>query len=958
MDTNATMDGASGSGPGNSSSSANGGTAAPVALCASCDRCRARKTKCDGARPCGNCAAKYLKKNKLTSIEGIDISLFECVYSPAKRRGPVPGRVGQARKASEMEQQSQIAMRSGVGNMGNLSQAGAMGGMLGMSGMGGPQGMRGGPGGGMNDAQAAAAAAMLGAGGGSAAEQAAAAEMLQQHIESQQQAAQLAALGMGGSGRGPGGDEGFGQQGGQSGGSGGQQGQLDDPMGLFASATPQQRQMMLQQAQAQQAQANVMALQGLAGTGQFEQGWGGAGSAGGVMFDQGGGAGTGSMGGMGGTQGSMPTGATGTMNPQQQQQLNLLQQLQAQQQQQQQQMAQFAANGGTSLEADQSTKAQQPPSQRARHSAEQSSVSSVSQNKGGVAATSGVRSTTGLPRTVVSHMPLLNKSNPDGNRLRSYYDLSVDELFSLPPIPSDEEYCARLSVPMNPSLLPRFDLAALQAARFAEVALGALANNQVALALELSNATVMCLRECVEEPVHPSCMYDVARAYLLHGIFRSFRGDMVRYFKYRRVCLTHLSQLDNVPGVEALLAAISFHDSWAYMIHNASEEDLPDIDDSIPPLPPPPSQGTQKDGSTEQKYGVSTNPSLVASNPMNQMWIQGPPPVFINNEAPALSRSLDALACAIRSCCDQANSRFEGMAREMNASNASRGGSGPDGKEGSSSPTPTTSAVMANQNELCSRNMVLSAFTLLQQHEASSSSINKNHGHHLVISAMDAFLEGGDEEEAGGFSDSQIQSLLSVCNTVVEHPLLLHQGGPTYHMVSNAAILLCHLLNGMHANRSGGMDSSGGKGGSGEMEAALFEEVLDTFITIRKILNIHRRKLPVRLRCHGIPRPNFGLSPAGMSGDDGELGCPFIDLGETLMCGCRGCQGFVLMACSPCVAAERAQAASLKQEVAAQKDANGQNEVNEFDKELYDLGVEFDLDDDALLNVLSRIIAT
>eukprot|EP00534_Pseudo-nitzschia_fraudulenta_P016320 CAMPEP_0201249066 /NCGR_PEP_ID=MMETSP0852-20130820/58480_1 /ASSEMBLY_ACC=CAM_ASM_000632 /TAXON_ID=183588 /ORGANISM="Pseudo-nitzschia fraudulenta, Strain WWA7" /LENGTH=142 /DNA_ID=CAMNT_0047547993 /DNA_START=108 /DNA_END=532 /DNA_ORIENTATION=+ len=72
-----------------------------IALCASCDRCRARKTKCDGKRPCGNCAAKYMKKHKLTSIEGIDVSEFECVYSPAKRRGPVPGRAGQTRKASE-----------------------------------------------------------------------------------------------------------------------------------------------------------------------------------------------------------------------------------------------------------------------------------------------------------------------------------------------------------------------------------------------------------------------------------------------------------------------------------------------------------------------------------------------------------------------------------------------------------------------------------------------------------------------------------------------------------------------------------------------------------------------------------------------------------------------------------------------------------------------------------------
>lgn len=37
-----------------------------ITLCASCDRCRARKTKCDGKRPCGNCAAKYMKKHKLS----------------------------------------------------------------------------------------------------------------------------------------------------------------------------------------------------------------------------------------------------------------------------------------------------------------------------------------------------------------------------------------------------------------------------------------------------------------------------------------------------------------------------------------------------------------------------------------------------------------------------------------------------------------------------------------------------------------------------------------------------------------------------------------------------------------------------------------------------------------------------------------------------------------------------
>jgi hypothetical protein len=156
-------------------------------------------------------------------------------------------------------------------------------------------------------------------------------------------------------------------------------------------------------------------------------------------------------------------------------------------------------------------------------------------------------------------------------------------------------------------------------------------------------------------------------------------------------------------------------------------------------------------------------------------------------------------------------------------------------------------------------------------------------------------------------------------------------------MVSNAAILLCHLLNGMHA-----MQGSSNE----EMEAAVFEEILDTFLSVRKLLNIHRRKLPVKLRCHGIPRPSV-MGPVP--------GKAFIDLGETLMCSCRGCQGFVLMACSPCVAAERARAAGRQQDMEAAREAE-LTEAEELDKEILDMGAEFDLDDDILLNMLSRII--
>ena len=387
------------------------------------------------------------------------------------------------------------------------------------------------------------------------------------------------------------------------------------------------------------------------------------------------------------------------------------------------------------------------------------------------------------------------------------------------------------------------------------------------------------------------------------------------------------------------MAAISYLDSWAYMIYNADEEKLPSAEGGVPRI------GGCGSGACSQ----------IASDPKNANWIQGAPPVYLNNEAPLPARALDALACAVRSCCDQANSRFAAIARA-----AELGQSDLSGTEDQSAiaETPTATAVMANNNELCSRNLVLSAFTLMQQYEATTASaFHKSQGQRMVISAMDAFLENSDEDGSGGFTDSQIQSLLSVCNTAIENPFLLHHAGPSYHMVTNAAVLLCHLLNGMYA-----MKASQGK--LGDMEMAMFEEVLDTVIAVRKLLTIHRRKLPVKLRCHGIPRPCLDMmvkAPSGSeeNGDDEFAGLdaskPLIDLGETILCACRGCQGFVLMACSPCVAAERAMAAQERLEV---EDAREQEamETGDLDRELDDLGAEFDLDDDALLGMISQLI--
>ena len=144
------------------------------------------------------------------------------------------------------------------------------------------------------------------------------------------------------------------------------------------------------------------------------------------------------------------------------------------------------------------------------------------------------------PDTVAAHIPLLGRDSIDGNRLRAFYRLSVDELYVLPPIPSDEEYCARHNLSL--SLLPGSHKHALNASRFAEIALGAVVHNEISLAMELCNATVHTLRDCMKDPLTSEYGFEVARAYFLLGAFRAFRGDMVRYFKYRRASMLHLAK--------------------------------------------------------------------------------------------------------------------------------------------------------------------------------------------------------------------------------------------------------------------------------------------------------------------------------------------------------------------------------------------------------------------------------
>jgi hypothetical protein len=147
-----------------------------------------------------------------------------------------------------------------------------------------------------------------------------------------------------------------------------------------------------------------------------------------------------------------------------------------------------------------------------------------------------------IPPTILSHTHMLDRDDPDGSRLRAYYKLSIDEMFRLPCTPSDDDFIAA-----NGGSMAGRHLAALSAVRFAETALGAIVNNEVTLATELCNAVVHCLREAVQDLVSgntdTAILFEVAKAYFLLGVFRSIRGDMARYFKYRRVSITYLSKL-------------------------------------------------------------------------------------------------------------------------------------------------------------------------------------------------------------------------------------------------------------------------------------------------------------------------------------------------------------------------------------------------------------------------------
>jgi len=402
----------------------------------------------------------------LISMEGVDLEDFECVYSPAKRRGPVPGKVqqgGQTRKSDVLYS----------------PEASPSHGQLGLSSIVGGLGI-----GGLNAAQMLLADQHnfnMGTQGNSG-------EINHQEFFLLQQQQQLQKL---------------------------QQQQLQQQQ----LQQQQLQQQQLQQQQLQQQQANSIKFEDLNSLGMS-----------GGLFN-------GNI-----NETNTPTDFINNDY------LKLLQQ-------QQQQQILMANAGGTTNQmngmnlnlqvaanAQQQLNLIQQQMQMQQHQQQRNDSDEMGGNRRNQRArpefTNEVHK-----RSDNLHLELLESSSVEGARLRSFYDLSINELLNLPPVPTDSELALKMNV-ANSKQLESYDLSALRAARYAELALGAFVSNQINLALELSNSTVACLRECVEEPVSPQCMFDVARAYFLHAIFRSYRGDTNRYFKYRRVCLTHLYQME------------------------------------------------------------------------------------------------------------------------------------------------------------------------------------------------------------------------------------------------------------------------------------------------------------------------------------------------------------------------------------------------------------------------------
>ena len=372
------------------------------ALCASCDRCRARKSRCDGQRPCSACKHNYMKKHKLTSCDGVDPERFECVYSPAKRRGPVPGHKV---KKSENATAAMKAVKEAMLHSHSSSKKSAKKSAQPLVAAAAAQGGNSFPAMGQ-----AAFASMPGSVGVAAAP----------YCGGPHAAAAAGNYAMG-----------------------------QNNMPLLSPLDPN----------AAALQQHILSSLGAIGLGLY------------ASYAA---TGAGAMPGLMGTAGAGDTMASNQDAAKQH--LAYIQQLQMQQQMQvRQDQAPPAAAAASAAPAANDLEA----SNNSDSVGATSSAGSLSPTPGAQAVMAKINTEASGPKhaaigcekpNAVKFLHLLNPNDPDGVRFRACYALSFGSLFGLPPIPSDEEYCHRFEPTgsFEPHLLPKFDIAALQAARFAE----------------------------------------------------------------------------------------------------------------------------------------------------------------------------------------------------------------------------------------------------------------------------------------------------------------------------------------------------------------------------------------------------------------------------------------------------------------------------------------------------------
>lgn len=306
-----------------------------------------------------------------------------------------------------------------------------------------------------------------------------------------------------------------------------------------------------------------------------------------------------------------------------------------------------------------------------------------------------------------------------------------------------------------------------------------------------------------------------------------------------------------ITGVNTLMAAISFQDSLLYMLYNASENFVPNIDEVIPRVSE--LETVELLDNAEKKYDIGILPSRVASNPMNQYWIQGVPPIFINERASSQSRVLDAFACAIRSDVDRAKSREKVTRTGRVISRKQRFLLDADAE--AKDRRATECAVDFHDDELsCTSILVESSILIAEDEQSSLSHHSIFSGLRLLKTALDVVLNAEPES-------LDIQSIFCVLESMMEQPILLFQGGPTYHIINSCTILLAHKINKLLSND---LDS-----------ALLLHKALDIYNGARMTLEKHRSKLPLRLRCRKLPTP----SPATIIS-----GIPVIDLSGVSIC--------------------------------------------------------------------------